>query len=282
MAVVLIIVKLYAWRVTGSISLQAALMDSVLDAFASVINLFAVRHSLKPADREHRFGHGKIEALAGLGQAFFIVISGFFILIEAFKSFGASRPMAGLSASVGIIVFSILVTMALVRYQKFVVAQTGSTAIAADAVHYQSDMIINVSVLFSLALSGWLHMAWVDPLIGSGIAFYIMWTAFKVLKASLDILMDRELPDDVRAKIKQIVCAHPEVNGLHDLRTRSTGVQTFFQLHLELDPALSLSQAHRISLEVEELIRQEFPAAEAIIHQDIHPDTPHQNKRYMR
>ncbi len=268
-AISLILIKLYAWQKSGSVALQATLADSVLDALASLINYFAVKHSLKPADHDHRFGHGKIEALAGLGQSVVISISALFIFKEAIGRFFNPQPIYHLDISIWVLAISILATIVLVRYQKYVVSKTHSTAVAADATHYQGDLLINLSVLSSLLCFHWFQVSYVDPIIGSGIACYIIWSAFQIFRASLDILMDKELCDEIRNSIMSIVHSHPEVKGLHDLRTRSTGIQSFFQLHLELEGEISLAEAHRIAHEVESLIKKEYPSSEVIIHQDI-------------
>ncbi len=271
-ALILIVAKFYAWLSTGSVSLQATLMDSILDVAASAINYLAIRHSLKPADHEHRFGHGKIEALAGLGQSLFIMVSAIFIFKSAFERFFSPHPLSAPGIGIGVMIFSIFLTFALLRYQKYVVAKTKSTAIGAEAVHYQSDILINLSVLLSLALSGPLGLLWIDALMGAGIALFILVCIIKISRTSLDILMDHELPDDIRRTIKKTVLSHPKVHGLHDLRTRSTGSKHFFQLHLELDDQITLHQAHEISFEVETLIKKHYPNAEIIIHQDVKRD----------
>ena len=266
-ALILIVGKLIAWGLSDSISLLATLIDSVLDALASLINLIAVRHALTPADKEHRFGHGKAEALAGLSQSMFIAGSAGFLLLEAGR-----RIVDPVSDSIcqhkyccnGI--FDSCNTAVSV-ISKLRNPKTQSTAIRADALHYKSDLVINASVILAL----WLSMRGLpqfDAPIGMLIAVYILYSAWEIIRVSYDQLMDRELPDQERSKIKQIVLKHPKANGLHDLRTRSSGTVTFIQLHLELDDDLSLLQAHNISDEVEESLLLEYPGAEIIIHID--------------
>jgi ferrous-iron efflux pump FieF len=266
-AVTLIMAKLVAWGMSGSVSLLATLIDSVLDALASVINLFAVRHALSPADSEHRFGHGKAEALAGLGQAAFIAGSAGFLILESSRRIVDPDPVESYGIGIAIMVFSILVTLALLRFQKHVILKTDSTAIKADALHYRTDLMVNASVIVALVLSvqGW---AGFDALFALGIAGYILWSAWGIVKQALDHLMDRELPDEDREKIMAITNSHSEVHGLHDLRSRRSGVATFIQLHLELDDDLKLLEAHRISDEVEDSLQRSYPSAEIIIHID--------------
>ena len=267
-ATVLIGVKLAAWLMTDSISVLSSLIDSLLDVLASLVNMFAVYHALQPPDREHRFGHGKAEPLAGLGQAAFISGSAVLLMIEAVRRLITPQAVAHVEIGVGVMVFAIVVTGGLVAFQHYVVRKTGSTAVGADALHYKTDLLVNLSVIISLGLSatlGW-HVA--DPLFGIAIALYLLYGAWKIALRSLDILMDREFPDAERARIREIVMHHPKVKGMHDLRTRSAGLQPFIQLHLELDGDMTLLEAHEIADEVEAEIKLVFPAAEVLIHQD--------------
>lgn len=266
-AVLLIISKLIAWGLSDSVSLLATLIDSVLDALASLINLIAVRHALTPADREHRFGHGKAEALAGLSQSMFIAGSAGFLLLEAGRRIIDPVAVQHADISIAVMLFSIVATLLLVLFQSYVIRKTQSTAIRADALHYKSDLVINVSVILALWLS-MRGMPQFDAPIACLIAGYILYSAWEIISLSYDQLMDRELPDHDREQIKQAVLKHPQAKGLHDLRTRSSGTVTFIQLHLELDDNLSLLEAHNISDEVEESLLVQFPGAEIIIHID--------------
>jgi ferrous-iron efflux pump FieF len=266
-ATLLIAAKLLAWGMSGSVSLLATLIDSILDALASLINLLAVRHALSPADREHRFGHGKAEALAGLAQAAFISGSAGFLLLESGRRILDPDPVQAYGVGIIVMIFSIVATYALLRFQRHVINKTNSTAIKADALHYRTDLLVNFSVIIALVLSarGWPGF---DALFAIGIALYILWSAWGIVVQAFDHLMDRELPDEEREKILSIVSSHGKVHGLHDLRSRRSGTATFIQLHLELDDDLNLLEAHRISDEVEENLQASFPAAEIIIHID--------------
>lgn len=266
-AVVLILTKTVAWVMTGSVSLMATLIDSCLDALASLINLLAVRHALAPADRHHRFGHGKAEALAGLGQATFIAGSALFLTLESISHLLHPQPVAALPVGITVMVISIAATIGLLLFQKHVIRKTGSTAIKADHLHYKTDLYVNASVIVALLLAayGWPGF---DALFALGIAAYILFSAWEIARESLDLLMDRELPGEDRERIKHIVRSHPQSRGMHDLRTRKSGTTLFIQLHLELDDELTLMQAHAIADDVEDRIRAEFPDAEVIIHED--------------
>jgi ferrous-iron efflux pump FieF len=267
-AAILIGAKFFAWMQTDSLSLQASLIDSLLDIVASVINLFVVRHALKPADKEHRFGHGKAEALGGLGQSTFIAGSAIWLMIEAAHRLIHPHPLQEGFIGTIVMIFAIILTFGLVIFQRYVIKRTRSLAISADSLHYLSDLFANIGVLISLNLSiffGWVSL---DVLVGMGIAVYILYTSWEIGRRSLDVLMDRELADAAREQIMEIALQHSHVWGVHDLRTRSTGLQDFIQMHLDMDETLSLLEAHDIGNDVEAAIQKAFPHAEIIIHQD--------------
>lgn len=267
-ASLLIAAKTAACFLTGSVSMLSTLVDSLLDLAASLLNLLAIRQAAVPADREHRFGHGKAEPLAGLGQAAFIGGSAAFLLFEAGQRLLTPVPVENGAIGIVVMLTSIAMTLALVTYQKWVIRQTNSVAIGADSLHYTSDLIVNVGVIAALILSTLLGWTRADPLIAFGVSIYILISAWQVFHGSLNLLMDRELPEDDRERIKTIAMSHPGVRAMHDLRTRSSGTQTFIQLHLELDSELSLGEAHRISDEVMDQIEEAFPMAEVLIHED--------------
>jgi ferrous-iron efflux pump FieF len=266
-AVVLIVAKAIAWGMSDSVSLLATLIDSTLDALASLINLVAVRHALSPADKEHRFGHGKAEALAGLGQAAFITGSAGFLLLESGRRIVTPVPLESYGIAMEVMWLSIVATVLLLSFQRYVIRKTDSTAIKADALHYRTDLLVNGSVIVALWLSvrGWSGF---DALFAIAIALYILYSAWEIVQQAFDHLMDRELPNAERAKIKRIARAHEAVHGMHDLRSRRSGTATFIQLHLELDDDLTLLQAHKISDEVEANLQAVYPGAEIIIHVD--------------
>jgi ferrous-iron efflux pump FieF len=223
---------------------------------------------MAPADREHRFGHGKAEPLAVLGQSAFITGSALLLLAEAARRLIRPAPVTNPRAGIAVMVFSIVVTVALVLYQRHVVRRTGSIAITADELHYRGDVILNGSVIAALVLSGLFGLRILDPLFGASIGIWIIWSAVRLARLSLIQLMDQELPDDEREKIREIAQSHPEVAAAHDLRTRVAGPTAFIQLHIEMDGEMSLIRAHEISDEVEASLRSAYPNAEIIIHQD--------------
>lgn len=267
-AFLLIVLKTYAWLATDSLGLQATLIDSILDAVASIISMVAVRHALRPADKEHRFGHGKIESIAALAQSAFIAGSAGWLIFEAIDRFLSPQIVEQTFVGIIVMLVSIVATAGLLLFQKYVVRQTNSTAIKADAAHYRTDFVINVSVILSLLAGGWLNWIYLDTVVGLGIAVYILYTAWEIGAEAFHLLIDRELPDEAREKIIKIAMSHEKVMGLHDLRTRSAGNQHFIQLHLEMDGNLSLSAAHAVADDVEIDIAKAFPEADILIHQD--------------
>lgn len=273
-ALVLIVTKIGAWFITDSVSILATLIDSSLDVLASLVNLVAVHHALQPADHEHRFGHGKAEALAGMGQAMFIAGSAVFLLLQAAgRILHPQEINAGLEVGIGVMVFSMVATLALISYQQYVIKHTNSTAIKADRLHYKTDVLVNASVIVALLLTfyGWSGF---DAVFAIGIAVFILYSAWEIVKESINLLMDHELPDEDREKIHAIVLKHPQAQGLHDLRTRRSGTMVFIQLHLELDSTLNLFAAHAITKQVELEISKLFNEVEIIIHQDPVVVTP--------
>ena len=267
-AALMIVGKLGAWLATDSVSILSSLADSVMDVLASLINLFAVRQALQPPDREHRFGHGKAEPLAGLGQALFISASAIFLIVEAVGRILEPEPIARAPVGIGVMVFATIVTMALVTYQRRVVRLTGSTAIRADALHYASDILMNIGVIAALALAMTVGWGLADPIIALVIAAVIIHAAVRVARSAIQQLMDREFPEQDRERIRQIVLEHPDVLNCHDLRTRRSGIDSFIQVHVEMDSSLTLLRAHEISDDVEARIRKVFPHAEVLIHAD--------------
>ena len=267
-AALLISVKFAAWLETGSVALLSSLVDSLLDIAASIVTLVAVRHAMSPADREHRFGHGKAEPLAVLGQSAFITGSAMLLLAEAVRRLISPIPIENATAGIAVMVFSIVVTIGLVLYQRHVVRRTGSIAITADELHYRSDVVLNVSVIAALVLGSALDLPILDPLFGAAIGVWIVYSAVRLARLSLFQLMDHDLPDDEREKNRAIAQSHPQVAAAHDLRTRVAGPTAFIQLHIEMDGAMSLIRAHEISDEVEAKLSAAYPNAEIIIHQD--------------
>jgi len=266
-ASLLILAKLVAWLMTGSVTVLASLVDSLMDAGASVVNLIAVRYALLPPDEDHRFGHGKAESLAGLAQAAFILGSSLFLVLNAVDRLRHPQPLTEIGVGVAVMLFAILATVVLLAIQYRVIARTQSTAIRADALHYATDLATNAATLLALvlALYGWSGL---DPWFALAIAAYIFYSALTIARDAIDLLMDRELPAEERARIVELAMSVPQVGNVHALRTRRSGPTKLIQLHVGLPDELTLSEAHAISDQVEALLQLAFPEGDIIIHQD--------------
>lgn len=266
-ASVLIVAKAVAWWLSGSVSLLAGLTDSLLDGAASFLNLLAVHYALRPADDDHRYGHGKAEALSGMAQALFIAVSAFLIGFQAIERIQHPEPVSAPGLGIAVILLSLVLTAALLVLQHRVVKATGSAAVRADSLHYRSDMMLNLSILAALVLA-WFGWQQLDAWFGLGIAVYILWSAIQIARETVAVLMDEELPPDVSAHMLELACSVPGVLGAHDLRTRISGSHWFVQLHLELSGELSLSVAHGLCDRAAEAINREYPKAEVLVHAD--------------
>jgi len=267
-AAALIALKVCAWLATGSVAMLSSLVDSFLDLVASLITLLAVRVALSPADREHRFGHGKSEGIASLIQALIVIASALYVAVEALKRLLAPSAVEQPAVGIAVMLVSLVLTGGLVLFQRHVVRQTDSLAVAADAMHYRSDILSNVAVLAAIFVSAQLGWYVFDPVLGLAIAGLILYGARNIALEALNILLDRELPSAERRRIKDVAFSNSAVLGVHDVRTRSSGSAQFIQLHLELEGTLTLSEVHTICDEVELALQTAFPRAEILIHAD--------------
>lgn len=268
LAAVLAALKLGAAVATGSLAILSSLIDSLADIVASGITFVSVRISQQPPDRAHRFGHGKAESLSALAQAAVVAGSAVFVLIDAARRFGTPEPIASTGLGVAVMAAATAATLLLVVFQRHVVRVTGSQAIGADSLHYRADLLTNLSVVASLLVVQRTGLGWIDPAVGTAIALYLAWHALQIVRGAVAVLMDEELPPDVRAKIVAIVLAHPEVRGLHDLRTRAAGSTRFVELHVELDGEMTVRAAHEVTDAIERELFEAFPEAEVILHQE--------------
>lgn len=263
---VILVTKIYGWNITESQSILASLIDSFLDISSSIINLIAITVSLMPPDDKHRFGHEKFQDLTNFSQSIFFFISGLFMILSSIYAlyFGKSpdNPESGINA----IYLCIFLTFVLVCYQSYVIKRTKFKIIEADRMHYFSDFLTNIVVVISLYLSNSIYC--IDAIAGIGIAFYIMYTSYILLRDAIRNLSDQEFTVEERKKIISIIKNFNEAKGLHELKTRFAGNKPFIQFHLELDGALSLTKAHEISDRISNRLMQEYTRAEIIIHQD--------------
>jgi ferrous-iron efflux pump FieF len=264
----LVVIKAAAYFASGSVSMLASLADSALDLFTSGLNMFAIHESLTPADAEHRFGHGKAEPLAGLAQGAFIAASAIFLTIQSVQRLLSPQPIEHSLQALIVMCVSIFAAILLILYERRVAERTGSVAVTADAMHYFGDLVSNIGVVVAILLVGWFEWLWADPVIAMLVALVMVTSAWSVFHQSLDQLMDRELPEEDRARIIGIVHRHDEILALHELKTRKAGNNIFIQIHIELDGAMPLAKAHAVSDQVESDLCAAFPQAEVIIHQD--------------
>jgi len=274
-AILLGLLKAWAAWTTGSVAVLASLADSVLDLFASLVTLGGVHWASQPADENHRFGHGKAEALAALFQVVVIAISALAILIRAIERLQGGDVSASPESGIVVSMIAIVVTLALTRYQKHVIDQTGSVAIGADRIHYTSDLMLNAAVILALLLDAW-GLVGADPVFGIVIAFWLLFGAWRASEAAIDQLMDKEWPEEKRRAFVEVAARNPALRSLHDLRTRSSGNQDFVQFHISMNPAMTIQQAHDVVEALEKELCTAFPGTEILIHVDPdgHVDEP--------
>jgi ferrous-iron efflux pump FieF len=267
-ALFLLIIKVYAAAQTGSVAMLGSLADTGLDLVASLVTLFAVRYAMQPADNEHRFGHGKAEALSALFQVMLIAASALAIGWRAIERLRSGETTTQAEYGIGVSVIAIIVTFALLAYQRWVIKRTGSVAIHADHVHYQTDLLLNVAVILAILLDTVMRVKGADALFGVAIALWLLWGAWRAASIAIDQLMDREWPQEKRDKFIQVAMTHPELKGIHDMRTRSSGAHEFCQFHVWVDPNMTVLQAHHVMDEIEAKLMAEFPGVEILIHPD--------------
>jgi ferrous-iron efflux pump FieF len=274
-ALFLLVLKIFAALQTGSVAMLGSLADTGLDLLASLVTLFGVRVAAMPADRDHRFGHGKAEALAALAQIVLISISAIGIGWRAIARLMEGESTAHADYGIAVSLVAIAVTLALVAYQRSVVRRTGSVAIGTDAVHYQSDLLLNLAVIAALVLDQYFGLTGADPLFGLGIAGWLIWGAWRASSRALDQLMDREWPEEKRRRFLAVAARHPEARGIHDVRTRSSGTHDFAQFHIWVDPEMSVAAAHDVMEAIEQSLEAEFPGCEVLIHLDPEGQVDH-------
>jgi ferrous-iron efflux pump FieF len=267
-ALFLLLLKAYAAWTTGSVAMLGSLADTGLDLVASLVTLYGVRIAAAPADHDHRFGHGKAEAIAALFQVGIIAFSAVGIGWRAIDRLIHGQITASAEYGIAVSTIAIAVTFALLSYQRRIIARTGSVAIETDHVHYQSDLLLNLSVIAALVLDQYVHVSGADPLLGLAIALWLAWGAWRASSRALDQLMDKEWPEEKRRRFVEVAGRHPELIGIHDLRTRTSGAHDFVQFHVWVDPEMSVAEAHRVMDEVEHKLEAEFPGVEILIHID--------------
>lgn len=270
---VLIVIKGYAYWVSGSAAILATLTDSFTDAAMSLAMLMALRYSLKPADNSHRHGHGKMEGIGAMFQSACLVGAALFLIFEGLNRFAQPQEITNHVLGMWVAAIAIVLSGVLVSVQKYCLSKAPSLATESDRAHYVTDIALNGSVIVSLLAGYKGGPAWVDPLCAIAVAFYCLYAARKIGFKSLDMLLDRELPDAVRTRIRETIRRHPDILGYHDLRTRRSGMVIHISFDVEIDPEISLKEAHELTRALEHDILTDYPYAEIIIHKDPYGDT---------
>lgn len=266
MALFLLALKIYAAKETGSVALLGSLADTGFDVLASLLTLFSVRYAARPADDDHRFGHGKAEALSALVQVMLVIVTAVLIGWRGFSRLGNGETTAHPEMGIGVSVIAMAATVALLAYQRSVIKKTGSVAIHGDHVHYQGDLLLNGAVILAIGLEAFLGIRGADPVFGLGIAAWLLWGASRSARMALDQLLDKEWPAEKRDRFLAVAARHPRASGIHDVRTRSSGMHDFVQFHLWFDPKMTLGEVHDVMDEIEHDLAREFPGVEVLIH----------------
>ncbi len=267
-ALLLAAAKTWAVWQSGSTAMLGSLADTTLDLMASVATLVGVTIAAQPADENHRFGHGKAEALAAMFQVVLMALSAFGLAIRAIEQWFNGGRVASAEEGIAVSVIAILATLMLLLWQRHVIRRTTSLAIATDHLHYQSDLLLNLAVIAALVLDRYLAVPGADPMFGFAIALWLAWGAWQAAGRAIDHLMDTEWPEQKRQAFLDVLAQHPELRGVHDLRTRTSGARDFVQFHAAVDGNMTVAEAHRIMDELGDQIEDEFPGVEVLIHPD--------------
>ena len=267
-ATVLLAIKSWAAWSTGSTAMLGSLADTALDLVASMATLLGVWVAAQPADDKHRFGHGKAEAIAALFQIVLISISALGIASRAVNQLLAGGQVESAADGIGVSLTAIVVTFALLAWQRHVIRRTGSLAIKTDNVHYQSDLLLNLAVIAALALDQYARLRGADAVFGLGIAAWLGWGAWTASEHVLQQLMDHEWPEEKKQRFLDVLARYPDITGIHDLRTRTSGDKDFVQFHIWVDANMTVRDAHRVMDEIEARLHAEFPEVEILIHPD--------------
>lgn len=267
-ATLLVVLKSYAAWSTGSTAMLGSLADTALDLVASMATLVGVWVAAQPSDDNHRFGHGKAEALAALFQVVLISISALGLAVRGIEQLIAGGRTEAAGEGIGVSLIAIVATLALLAWQARVIRRTGSLAVRTDHLHYRSDLALNLAVIAALALDQYAGLRGADPLFGLAIAMWLGWGAWNASQEAVEQLMDKEWPEEKKALFLEVVARHPELKGVHDLRTRTSGNRDFVQFHVWVEPDMTVLDAHRVMDEIEAKLHIEFPELEILIHPD--------------
>lgn len=276
LAVSLCLLKTFGTFYTGSLAILSSLIDSLADVFASSISFIAIHFSTRPASQNHRYGYGRAESISALVQSAFVAGSGLFVMYDGINRLINPAPLSKTDFGIMVMVISLVATLTLICFQKYVAKKTGSPAIHADSAHYTVDVLTNASIILSLIVVKFFNISWFDILTAFIISLYLIYNAYQIAADAIAALTDRELDESIRNQVIDIIIHSEGIEGFHDFRSRDLGGTYFFEIHLELDGNLTLSQAHAFTDKVEENIQKFFPGAQVIIHQD--PYGLHENR----
>lgn len=265
-AIGLIFVKFVAYFITGSVAILSSLFDSVQDFMTSAVNYQAVQKSVEPADKEHRFGHGKAQAIGSLIQGVIIFAAAVFLFKESVVRFFNVQPIKEVGVGTAVTFFAVIVTIILVRFQSYVIKKTNSLSLKTDRAHYTGDIMMNVGVIASMLCAYYLELYIVDALFGVGVAFYLLITVVSIAREAVSMLMDTELSEEIRENIKKKALAYEEVYEVVDLKTRLSGSCMFIQFTARMNPLLTLKRAHDVTDFIEDSIRTDYADSQIIIH----------------
>lgn len=268
MAAFLVLLKFWAWQVSASTAILSSMVDSLMDLVVSGVNMLAVRYALQPPDEDHHFGHNSAEDVAALGQGAFIAGSAIFIAITAIEKLLHPAPLEATGLGITVMAVSLVMTLALVSFQHYVIKRSQSIAVKADSLHYASDILMNGAVIVALVLSAKYSWYWADPVFALAVIGVLLWGAWHIGKTAFDRLMDKSFPAEEVEKIRQFALNTPGVLGVHRVKTRYSGIKSFIQMDLELDGSQTLYEAHKIADGLEKQLADMYPGGDIIIHED--------------
>ena len=275
-AAILVGVKLWALGMTGALSVAASLADSAMDLMVSLGAMAAILYAAKPADEDHAFGHTSVEDLAALGQSLVILISACVIAVAAVQRLLSPAPavLEAEAAGMGVMGLSIVLTLGLVLWQGHVARKTQSKVVAADRLHYLGDLLPNIGAILSLWASATFGMEAVDSVVVLGASALLVVGALRIGSNAWHALMDRRADPEVIEGIAAIARTWPGVRGFHDIKTRMAGSRIFIQIHIELDGAQTLHEAHAIGAGLRRALLRAYPQADVIVHKDVAENRP--------
>ena len=272
---ILVLMKMSVGVLSGSIAVLASAIDSFLDLTVSLFNYFALNSAEKDPDDQFHYGRSKIEPLAAVIEGVVVSLSALFILYEALIKIAHPRDMNHMGESIIVMIISFIITAFLVTFLNYVAKKTNNMVIRADALHYKTDLFSNGAVLIALLLISYTAEQLIDPILGVGIAIYMIYSAIPIIKEGLLMLLDAALEAEDIEKIKDVVMSESNITNYHFLQTRESGSHIFISVHAVFNVSISLYDAHLIADRVEDKIKQLFEdkKTHVLIHMDPYDDS---------